>query len=188
MKWTFLAATLVLLAAAVVACKEGYLLLDSGPGLAVVAVRSDRYEVVSLVGESLSGVTSGEQYVLAAGSASLPKRGEPVLDIRRGVRRKDLKQHEFTLKSIHPNPLRDYTCIRFSVPGPSGEKGVASVEVYDVRGRQIAKLLREDLTSGSHEVIWDGTDRAGSEVPGGVYFVRVQCGERSATERLVVLR
>jgi flagellar hook assembly protein FlgD len=42
--------------------------------------------------------------------------------------------------------------------------------------------------AGAHHVDWDGRDDSGRNVASGVYFLRVQAGDRQATRKLVILR
>ena len=84
-----------------------------------------------------------------------------------------------------PNPTwrGGATSIAFALP----VAGRATLSVYDVAGRRIAKLVDGELAAGPHAATWDGRDESGRSVPAGVYFYDlVQGGERSA-KRMVVL-
>lgn len=61
--------------------------------------------------------------------------------------------------------------------------------VYDLQGREVARIFSDRPTPGQGELVWDGRDAAGRLVPAGVYRVRSE-GTRSGTRvgRLVVLR
>jgi hypothetical protein len=80
---------------------------------------------------------------------------------------------------IIPNPFRGRCVISY---WPSGG-GQARLVVYDIRGRQVKTLVEEPSP-----LSWDGKDQAGNDVPGGVYFVRLENREESLTRRVVVLR
>jgi len=65
-----------------------------------------------------------------------------------------------------PTPFSPTTTIRFSNP----------VKVYDVLGSEIATLINEEKPAGSYEVEFNG-----KELPGGVYFYRLQADSPSAS-------
>ncbi|TPW16962.1 MAG: hypothetical protein FD129_559, partial [bacterium] len=70
------------------------------------------------------------------------------------------------LIASHPNPFRSGNRIEYSLP----VGGRTRLAVYDVLGRQLRVLLDEELSAGHHSMAWDGTDRSGTRVPGGIYF------------------
>lgn len=85
----------------------------------------------------------------------------------------------FMLGQNYPNPFNPSTKIGFQI----ADYGLVTVKVYDVLGREVRTLLSENLSAGSYEVTFDGSDLAS-----GVYFYRLQSGEFVQTRRLVLLR
>lgn len=83
---------------------------------------------------------------------------------------------------VAPNPCRDHVLIRADLP--TLEKSVA-VEVFDVMGRRVRVLVTGEQPAGRREVSWDGLDERGSQVPGGIYFVRLRAGEKTRTARIL---
>jgi flagellar hook assembly protein FlgD len=45
--------------------------------------------------------------------------------------------------------------------------------IYDLRGREVRRLVDGELPFGSHTVTWPGTDDAGRRVASGVYLFRL---------------
>lgn len=80
-------------------------------------------------------------------------------------------------------PLRGDTArLLLSLPAPA----TVEAAVYAVSGRRIAQLAAGPLAAGEHALVWDL--RAGrAPVAAGVYFARVQVGERTLSCRLLVL-
>jgi flagellar hook assembly protein FlgD len=60
--------------------------------------------------------------------------------------------------------------------------------VYDAGGRQVTVLVDEAHAAGRHTARWDGRDAVGRDVADGVYFVRLEAGDRSMSRKLVVAR
>jgi hypothetical protein len=69
--------------------------------------------------------------------------------------------------------------VRFSLPDAGGTK----VSVFDCLGKEIAKVLDQNLTAGKHSL-------ALSEIglKNGIYFVRMEHGKVSVIARLQVTR
>jgi len=89
------------------------------------------------------------------------------------------------LAPARPNPFRTRTTIAFSLP----EAGRVDLVVYDVAGRLIRRLHDgASLPAGPHEVTWEGLDQGGRAVAPGVYYYRLESGDRSVTRRMLRLR
>lgn len=91
--------------------------------------------------------------------------------------------------SLHPNPMRERTEVRFQVP----RRAWVSVWVYNSLGQRIRKLAEGESSPGSERVAWDGRNGEGHAVPNGVYFCRFEARERgepafNTTRRLTILR
>ncbi len=71
--------------------------------------------------------------------------------------------------SVAPNPFSSATA--FHLDTDAG--GRVEVRVYDVAGRQVARLSESLAPSGSFELPWDGRDASGRDLARGTYFYRV---------------
>jgi flagellar hook assembly protein FlgD len=61
------------------------------------------------------------------------------------------------------------------------------VGIYDGAGRLVRRMF-EGRVPGKLVIEWEGRDRAGREMPSGVYFMRAEQGERTLTHRIILLR
>ena len=87
----------------------------------------------------------------------------------------------FALAGARPNPASSRDCrVAYSLAEP----GPATLELFDVRGRRVANLDVSASGVGEHVAIFGRIQGAGP----GLYWVRLQQGERSATARIVVTR
>ncbi|MBW7996472.1 MAG: alpha/beta fold hydrolase [Candidatus Glassbacteria bacterium] len=85
-----------------------------------------------------------------------------------------------------PNPFNPSTTVSFTVPvGPSH---AVSLKIFDLRGKLIRTLVNELKETGTHQVIWDGTDESGRKVASGVYLYRMKAGEFVQTRKMVILK
>jgi hypothetical protein len=82
-----------------------------------------------------------------------------------------------------PNPVHREAHLSFSL----SEAGRATLEVFDTSGRRVAVLADRRFEAGISSVTWDGRDGAGRQVASGVYFCRLEVGERVATRKVVLV-
>jgi hypothetical protein len=85
--------------------------------------------------------------------------------------------------AISPNPTRGDARVTFVIP----QEGDVKVEVCDVQGRAVARLVDQRLAPGTHTVKWDGRGRDGF-MNSGVYLVRLRTQERTEVRRLALIR
>ncbi len=84
------------------------------------------------------------------------------------------------------NPTRGDARIDFELP--AGFHGRVVLDVYDVRGARVRRILDQPGEPGRFDVSWRLDDGAGRPVATGVYFLRLGAGEFSGTRKLLVLR
>lgn len=65
---------------------------------------------------------------------------------------------------------------------------LASLTLYDVSGRAVRVLVREELTPGEYARSWDGRNDLGTRVASGVYIAKFVAGERIITQKVVMGR
>jgi flagellar hook assembly protein FlgD len=85
-----------------------------------------------------------------------------------------------------PNPITASVggTLRFQL----AEATVVSLEIVDVQGRVVSRLVDGLHPAGQHAVRWSGEDWEGRPVPGGIYFQRFRAGSVEQSEKLVVIR
>ncbi len=89
------------------------------------------------------------------------------------------------LAAPSPNPLRSATSLSFT----TGQTGPVTLDVFDVSGRRVARLLSgERVGAGTHRVQWEGRDDQGQRVVPGVYLVRLETSEGEASRKVTVVR
>jgi hypothetical protein len=86
--------------------------------------------------------------------------------------------------NISPDPFVNTTTISFAVPNATD----VSLTVYNRIGQHVTTLLNGHKNEGTYNVNWNRRDARGFEVPNGVYFVRLTCGDVSSTANIVIAR
>ena len=85
----------------------------------------------------------------------------------------------FFLSQNYPNPFNPSTNINYSLSATSH----VVLKVYDILGREVAKLVNEEKHSGNYKIIFNG-----SNLSSGVYFYRIQAGNFTVTKKFVLLK
>ena len=83
-----------------------------------------------------------------------------------------------------PNPAGTTGTVSFSLAHPAD----VLVEVFDVTGRRVVRLLNEHRGAGAHDLSWNLRDGKGRPVASGVYLWRIATDGKTLTARQVVLR
>ena len=69
----------------------------------------------------------------------------------------------------YPHPAVFPLELRFDTPVDSGVK----LDIYDVSGRRVHRVLDSRRPAGHHVVVWNGRDEAGGHMTSGLYLVRM---------------
>jgi hypothetical protein len=83
-----------------------------------------------------------------------------------------------------PNPFREST----TISAHFAESANVDLSVFDVAGRRVTTLASGPRNPGEGIFVWNGTDDGGRRVAAGVYFCRLEVGDKIFHEKLVVLR
>jgi hypothetical protein len=87
--------------------------------------------------------------------------------------------NQFSLSQNYPNPFNPNTKIEFRI----SKLGFASLVVFDVLGREVETLVKEELKPGTYEVNWDA-----SNYSSGVYYYTLQTGEFFQTRKMILIK
>jgi len=90
----------------------------------------------------------------------------------------------FSLDNALPNPFTGSTVVRFGVARP----GQANVSIYSAVGTLVRTLCNSALVPAYYSLVWDGRDERGRAAGTGVYLMRMEAGDFTATRKLVMQR
>ena len=88
---------------------------------------------------------------------------------------------EMILGQNHPNPFNSSTRIEFEI----GVGGPVRLQVFDVAGREVARVFDRSVPEGVYWTIWNGRDQRGVKVRPGVYFYRLETPQGSMTKKSI---
>lgn len=88
---------------------------------------------------------------------------------------------EFSLRQNYPNPFNPETRIVYTLPNSE----FVSINVYDVLGREVAKLVNENQVAGRYEIIFNADVFSLSS---GIYFYKIEAGKFSVTKKMIYLK
>ena len=86
---------------------------------------------------------------------------------------------KFILYPAYPNPFNPSTTIRFNVEA----RHASQLQIFDVSGRMVDELVNQKLTPGQHEIVWNADGFSS-----GVYFVRLENGSLSQTQKIILMK
>jgi photosystem II stability/assembly factor-like uncharacterized protein len=90
-----------------------------------------------------------------------------------------VEPHTLVLNHNYPNPFNPSTRISFSLKND----GFVQLEAYDVSGRLVDILIRQNKPAGAHVVEWTP-----NQLSSGIYFLMLKAGTEAHFEKVVLIR
>jgi hypothetical protein len=87
--------------------------------------------------------------------------------------------HSFELSKLYPNPFNPSTQVSFSLPMDNHVRLTA----YDVRGQEVDVIFEGAQSVGSHSYTWNA-----SNLPSGVYYIRLQAGDLVTSQKALLVK
>ncbi len=86
---------------------------------------------------------------------------------------------KYELFQNYPNPFNPVTKINFAIP----KQGMVTLKIFDILGREVAKLVNEVKPAGYYTIEFDA-----SYLASGVYFYRLEAGSFTDVKRMVLIK
>jgi hypothetical protein len=90
-----------------------------------------------------------------------------------------IQPNEFYLYQNYPNPFNPSTSIRFRI----AERSNVSLIVFDILGREIACLVKEEKLAGEYSVEFNP-----KELVSGIYFYQLKDGNYTTTRKMTLVK
>ena len=87
--------------------------------------------------------------------------------------------HSFELSKLYPNPFNPSTEVSFNLP----MDGHVRLSAYDVRGREVSIIFEGAQSVGEHSYTWNA-----SNLPSGVYYIRLQSGSMVTSQKALLIK
>ncbi len=97
----------------------------------------------------------------------------PVVEVAAGA------PEAFSVSEVSPNPVRGRAVLRYAIPAQSNVR----IEMYDVAGRLVSRLLDAPMDAGRYELPIESDG-----LSSGVYLVRVTAGRNTTTRSVTIAR
>jgi len=88
---------------------------------------------------------------------------------------------QYYVNQNYPNPFNPTTSIKYGLP----EASHVRVEIFNLRGEQVAVLQDGEQAAGTFELTWDGRNVNGQVVPTGVYLYRINAGSFTDSKKMI---
>ncbi|MBM3329162.1 MAG: T9SS type A sorting domain-containing protein [Calditrichaeota bacterium] len=85
----------------------------------------------------------------------------------------------FALHEPYPNPFNGVVMIRYDLPSAADVR----LAVFDLSGREVARLAHGRQPAGRHSIVWEGAN-----VASGIYIVRLQQGAKVEARKVVLAK
>ena len=151
---------------------DGKAVHRSVDGSSGTLLRSGTYTMISVVGQPVASQFAGGTLGQLQHRAQAAQQ-RASLDEAAGV------PSAYALSSNYPNPFNPETRIEVAVP----EASRVELVVYDVLGREVARLIDGEVAAGRHEVVFDGRGLAS-----GLYVYRMVAGSFSQHRTMLLVK
>ena len=91
---------------------------------------------------------------------------------------------KFSLSQNYPNPFNPITKISYNLPKDERVR----ITVSDIMGKRIKTLVDSDQISGQNTVHWNATNDFGNPVSAGIYFLTIEAGSFTNTNKMILLK
>lgn len=85
----------------------------------------------------------------------------------------------YSLEQNYPNPFNPKTIIRFDILKANDVK----ITVYDITGREVARLVQQKLNAGKYSVDFDAVN-----IASGIYFYSIVAGDFVQTKKMILVK
>jgi len=135
-------------------------------------------------GDSVNIVNTDTTFSLTPGKYNIYttiKLPKPNLDFVTDVRssNKTTIVSDYRLYQNYPNPFNPSTRIKYQIP----EAGKVTLKIYDILGKEVATVVNEFQSAGSHEVQFNAAN-----LSSGIYFYRIKTNNYSAAKKMILLK
>ncbi len=138
---------------------------------------------INLQGYFTANFSSSERTAII-NALGIPTTDLPLFIFSAGQEYVGLKEHESKLQgilSLNPNPFHDKVRICYQLNSTSR----VNITIYDTSDNLVNMLHNNSQPSGRYTIVWDGRNQSGKKIPGGIYFLILNTGNKIYKEKLM---
>lgn len=90
---------------------------------------------------------------------------------------------KFQLKQNFPNPFNPVTNISYVLP----EKKHVCVQIYNLKGERVKRLVDKVQQAGTHSITWTGQDSKGMKVGSGIYIYCLETDNNRIARKMTLI-
>lgn len=87
-------------------------------------------------------------------------------------------------ESNYPNPFNPSTSIRFGLK----ESDQVEINIYNIKGQRVSRLIDEKLAAGMHSIQWLGIDHRNNKVSSGIYFYEIKTSQDRIIRKMMLIK
>jgi flagellar hook assembly protein FlgD len=88
------------------------------------------------------------------------------------------------LEGNYPNPFNPTTTIKYSLI----ENSKVELTIYNLKGQKVKQLIKNQLSTGQHSVVWNGRDENNKQVASGVYFYKLKTENYEKIKKMILIK
>ena len=86
---------------------------------------------------------------------------------------------EITISPPYPNPFNPVMSIEYGIP----EKSNVLIEIYNIQGRLVDKMVSAKLEAGYYTFTWDGSNHSS-----GIYLIQIKIADTIKNYRTLLIK
>jgi len=149
-------------------------------------------EGIIVIDSTTVGIISNTRFTLTAADGSInfvPLFTPGSVEVKISTDVEDITDQrnlptEYALAQNYPNPFNPSTNIEFSLP----QAGHVKLEVYNILGRCVRRMIDRDLPAGEHRLVFDSRSDNGNPLATGVYFYRLTTESFQKTKKMLLIK
>lgn len=99
------------------------------------------------------------------------------------------REHKDILLTAFPNPFTEFATIKLYIPAGKSIKARGTILIYDMTGNLVSSVFSGNLPSDTQQkFIWNGRNKSGLSVEGGVYFIKANVNGSIINQKLILIR
>ncbi len=84
----------------------------------------------------------------------------------------------------YPNPFSRSTTISYTL----NKSADVTIDIYNIKGQHIRKLVNAEMPKGNHKIVWDGKDKSNNDSGEGLYIIKLKSGQTDSSHKMILLK